>query len=77
VADFSGVIPKLDERPDRRDLKPEARQMKTPRLFLCEGFCRLTGPIRDTIEAAGFGDARTKFFIKHRVSATHITPTKL
>ena len=51
--------------------------MKPARLFLCEGFCRLTGRIRDTIEAAGFGDARTQFFIKHRVQATHITPTKI
>jgi hypothetical protein len=51
--------------------------MKSPRLFLCEGFCRLTGPISDLIHAAGFGDARTQFFIKHRVQATHITPTKI
>lgn len=51
--------------------------MKTARLYLCEGFCHLTGPIRDTIEAAGFGDARTQFFTKHRVQATHITPTKI
>ena len=51
--------------------------MKTARLYLCEGRCRVFGTIRDTIEAAGFGDARTKFFIKHRVSATHVTPTKL
>jgi hypothetical protein len=51
--------------------------MKSPRLFLCEGFCRLTGPIRWMVEASGFGDARTKFFLKHRLQATHITPTKL
>jgi len=51
--------------------------MKPPRLFLCEGYCRLTGPIRDLIEAAGFGDAKTKFFFKHRLQAVHITPTKL
>jgi hypothetical protein len=51
--------------------------MKTPRLYLCEGYCRLTGPIRDLIHAAGFGDAKTKFFIKHRLQATHITPTKI
>lgn len=64
-------------RPHRRDIEPEAREMKTPRLFLCEGFCRLTGPIRDLIHAAGFGDAKTKFFLKHRLQATHITPTKI
>ena len=51
--------------------------MKAPRLYLCEGYCRLTGPIRDTIEAAGFGDAKTKFFLKHRLQAVHVTPTKL
>jgi hypothetical protein len=51
--------------------------MKTSRLYLCEGYCPLTGRIRDLIHAAGFGDARTKFFIKHRLQATHVTPTKL
>jgi hypothetical protein len=24
------------------------------------------------VEASGFGDARTKFFIKHHVQATHV-----
>ena len=51
--------------------------MKPTRLFLCEGFCRLHGPIRDLIHAAGFGDAKTQFFKKHRLQATHVTPTKL
>jgi hypothetical protein len=51
--------------------------MKPARLYLCEGYCPLTGRIRDTIEAAGFGDAKIKFFIKHRLQATHITPTKI
>ena len=51
--------------------------MKATRLFLCEGFCPLTGRIRDTIEASGFGDAKTQFFLKHRLQATHITPTKI
>jgi hypothetical protein len=60
-------------RPHRRDLEPEAREMKPARLYLCEGFCRLTGPIRWMVEASGFGDARTKFFIKHRVQATHVS----
>ena len=46
--------------------------MRGPKLFLCEGFCRLHGPIRDFFWAAGFGDARTKFFMKHRVSASHV-----
>ena len=63
--------------PDRRDLKQKAREMKSPRLYLCEGYCHLTGTIRDTIEAAGFGDAKTKFFLKHRLQATHVTPTKI
>ena len=43
------------------------------KIFLCEGFCPLTGPIRDLIDAAGFGDAKTKFFLKHRTSALHIS----
>lgn len=47
--------------------------MKSPRLFLCEGFCPLTG----LIHAAGFGDAKTQFFLKHRLQATHVTPAKL
>ena len=51
--------------------------MKPTRLFLCEGRCQYTGTIRDLIHAAGFGDAKTQFFLKHRVQATHITPTKL
>ena len=51
--------------------------MKATRLFLCEGRCRVFGTIRDTIEAAGFGDAKTQFFLKHRLQATHVTPTKL
>ena len=46
--------------------------MKAPRLYLCQ-----SGDITDTIRACGFGDARTQFFIKHRVQATHITPTKI
>ena len=63
--------------PHRGHLEQEAREMKPTRLYLCEGFCHLTGTIRDTIEAAGFGDAKTQFFKKHRVQATHVTPTKL
>lgn len=51
--------------------------MKPTRLFLCEGYCPITGRIRDLIYAAGFGDARTRFFLKHRLQATHITPTKI
>ena len=47
--------------------------MRRPRLFLCEGFCLLHGPIRDLIDAAGFGDAKTKFFLKHRTPALHIS----
>ena len=51
--------------------------MKPTRLFLCEGFCNFHGPIRDFFWAAGFGDAKTQFFLKHRLQATHVTPTKL
>ena len=63
--------------PDRGHLEQEASEMKATRLYLCEGYDPLFGPIRDTIEAAGFGDAKTQFFLKHRLQATHITPTKL
>ena len=49
--------------------------MKT-RLYLCEGYCPLTGPIRDMIHAAGYSDARTKFFQKHHLRATQITLEK-
>jgi hypothetical protein len=59
-------------RPDRRDLKQEAREMKAPRLYTCT-----SGDITETIRACGFGDARIKFFQKHGVQATHVTPTKL
>lgn len=46
--------------------------MKSTRLFLCEGYCPVFGPIRSMIQAAGFGDAKTKFYMKHRVQATHV-----
>jgi hypothetical protein len=46
--------------------------MKRSKVFLCEGFCHLTGQIRDLIPAAGFGEAKTKFYLKHRVQATHV-----
>ena len=42
------------------------------RTYLCEGYCPFLGPIRAMIEARDFGDAKTKFFIKHRVQATHV-----
>lgn len=47
--------------------------MKRCRLFLCEGFCPLTGTIRDLIDASGFGDAKTKFYLKHRTQALHVS----
>jgi len=53
--------------PDRGHFQPEAREMKSPRLYLCQ-----SGEITDTIRACGFGDARTKFYMKHRVQATHV-----
>ena len=63
--------------PHRGHLQQEASEMKPTRLFLCEGYDPLFGPIRDLIHAAGFGDAKTQFFKKHRLQATHITPTKI
>ena len=58
--------------PHWRDIEQEAREMKSPRLYLCH-----SGDITDTIRACGFGDARIKFFQKHGVQAAHVTPTKL
>ena len=46
--------------------------MKAPRLYLCEGYCRVFGQIRSIIAAAGLGEARSKFYLKHRVQATHV-----
>jgi hypothetical protein len=48
--------------------------MKGPRPYLCEGLDPVRGIIRSIITASGFGDAKTKFFLKHRLQATHITP---
>ena len=46
--------------------------MKSPRLYTCT-----SGDITETVSACGFGDAKTQFFKKHRVQATHVTPTKI
>ncbi len=55
-------------RPHRRDIEPEAREMKSPRFYLCQ-----SGDITETIRACGFGDARIKFFQKHGVQAAHVS----
>jgi hypothetical protein len=47
------------------------------KLYLCEGYCRVFGTVRETIKAAGIADARAQFWKKHRLQALHITPTKL
>jgi hypothetical protein len=47
--------------------------MKRPKLFLCEGFCPVFGQVRDLINAAGFGDAKTRFYLKHKVQALHVS----
>lgn len=47
--------------------------MKTTRLFLCEGYCPLFGPVRDLIRAAGFGEAKTQFFRLHGIQALHVS----
>jgi hypothetical protein len=47
--------------------------MRTPRLYLCEGFCPVFGQIRSLIKAHGFGDAKTQFWLTHRVQATHVS----
>ena len=43
------------------------------RLYLCEGYDPLFGPIREMIKAAGFGDARTKFYQIHGIRALHVS----
>ena len=47
-----------------------------PRLYHCEGYCHLTGPIRDMLWATGYGAAKTKFFRKHGINATAISIEK-
>ena len=47
--------------------------MKRPKLFLCEGYCPFFGQVRDLIDASGFGDARTKFYLKHKCQALHVS----
>ena len=47
--------------------------MKAPRLYLCEGYDPLFGPIRQMIKAAGFGDAKTKFYRMHGIQALHVS----
>jgi hypothetical protein len=47
--------------------------MKAPRLYLCEGYDPLFGPIRQVIKAAGFGDAKTKFYRLHGIQALHVS----
>ena len=47
------------------------------KLYLCEGYDPLFGPVRETIKATGLADARAQFWKKHRLQALHITPTKL
>ena len=48
----------------------------TSRLFLCEGYCPLTGTIREVVWATGYGAAKTKFFRQHGIKATHISIEK-
>jgi hypothetical protein len=47
--------------------------MKAQRLYLCEGYDPLFGPIRQMIKAAGFGDAKTKFYRLHGIQALHVS----
>lgn len=47
--------------------------MKATRLYICEGQCQYTGKIRDFFWASGFGDAKTRFYLKHKVQALHVT----
>ena len=47
--------------------------MKRPKFFLCEGYCPFLGQVRDLIDASSFGDAKTKFYRKHKVQALHVS----
>lgn len=51
--------------------------MKPTRLFLCEGYDPLFGPIRDLVRAACLTEANAKFFHLHGIHSLHTKPTKL
>ena len=62
------------EEPDRRDLEPEAREMKTARLYLCEGYDPFFGPIRDLVRATCLTEANAKFLSLHGIPSLHTKP---
>ena len=61
-------------RPDRRDIKQEAGQVK---LYLCEGFDPLFGPIRDLVRATCLTEANAKFLSLHGIPSLHTQPENL
>ena len=47
------------------------------KLYICEGYDALFGPIRDIIRATSLTDANAKFLSKHGIPSLHTNPTKL
>jgi hypothetical protein len=48
-----------------------------PRLYLCEGFDPLFGPIRDLVRATCLTEANAKFFSLHGIPSLHTKPENL
>ena len=50
--------------------------MKAYRTYLCEGYDPLFGPIREMIQATGYGEAKSKFYHLHGIQALHVSLEK-
>ena len=48
--------------------------MKTARLYLCEGYDPLFGPIRDLVRATCLTEANAKFLSLHGIPSLHTKP---
>ena len=47
------------------------------KLYMCEGYDAVFGPIRDIIRATSLTDANAKFLSKHGIPSLHTNPTKI
>ena len=47
------------------------------KLYLCEGYDPLFGPIRDLVRAASLTEANAKFLSKHGIPALHTNPARI
>ena len=48
--------------------------MKTARIYLCEGYDPLFGPIRDLVRATCLTEANAKFLHRHGIPSLHTQP---